>query len=252
MTAPTHTPGSTGREERVLPRLVTFTGVDEHTSLLALQVLSADYPVEWGVLFSPDRQGAGRYPPLDFVRSLLARQAASAAPMRLAAHLCGDYAQQFVETGSCGDLKDILPAFRRIQVNTTRRRLDTANLRCFGASNGSSVILQCRESFPDDDSVTWLFDASGGRGIRPRAWPAAAAGPSRLVGYAGGLGPDTVVDAVAQISSSASCFYIDMETHIRDAGDRFCIDRCRSVLHLLYGDAAGLASSLEQAAATGD
>lgn len=220
---------------KTLPQLVTFTGVDENTSLLALQVLSADYPVEWGVLFSPDRQGDGRYPPLDFVRSLLERQKAASSPMCLAAHLCGEYAEQFLDSGTCSGLKDILPAFGRIQVNTTRKLLDTAKLQSFAAANGSTAILQCRDNFPPDDNVTWLFDASGGRGIQPRAWPAPGAAGSRLVGYAGGLGPENVVAAVDEISNSAARYYIDMETRIRNEDDRFCIERCRSVLHQLYG-----------------
>jgi hypothetical protein len=150
------------------PKFVTFTGVDEHTSTLGLQLLSEAYPVEWGVLFSPDRQGKGRYPPLHAVRNI-----ASLPRLRLAAHLCGRYADEFIETGGVADLADLMLAFPRIQVNTARKDVDHARLAAFGREYHAQVILQCRGEFPSSREVTWLFDASGGRAIMPASWPIA-------------------------------------------------------------------------------
>jgi hypothetical protein len=213
----------------VYPLHVTFTGADEHTSELGMQVLASDYPIEWGILFSPKRQGAGRYPPLAFVKNLLALRR-----LRFAAHLCGDYAEEWLDTGGVKALGDVLPYFPRIQINTARPDIDTAKLAAWATEQGRRIILQCRSCFPADGKVTWLFDASGGRGISPAAWPAP---PSRetVVGYAGGLNPSNVAAALAQIAEQARLFYLDMESGVRDEHDRFSLDRCREVLHAVYG-----------------
>ena len=70
----------------------------------------------------------------------------------------------------------------------------------FAVRFGARAILQCRgfERFPDDAHVDWLFDRSGGRGLLPDRWPVPE--PSaKFVGYSGGLGPATVVVALASI-----------------------------------------------------
>ena len=53
------------------PLFVTLTGAD----IARMAELSARYPVEWGVLFAPERQGAGRFPSLDFVAKLIELEA---------------------------------------------------------------------------------------------------------------------------------------------------------------------------------
>ncbi|WP_454909583.1 hypothetical protein [Variovorax gossypii] len=44
------------------PQFTTFTGADDDTCIDEMQALSRDYPVEFGILFSPTRQGSGKYP----------------------------------------------------------------------------------------------------------------------------------------------------------------------------------------------
>ena len=74
----------------IKPDFITFTGVDGKTDPLALVELSDDYPLEWGVLFSPKRQGAEpRYPRLETVGWMV-----SELPVRWSAHLCGGDARQ--------------------------------------------------------------------------------------------------------------------------------------------------------------
>lgn len=56
------------------PEFITFTGVDINSNLDRMVMLSSRYPIEWGVLFSPDRQGKPahrRYPPHSFVELIL-------------------------------------------------------------------------------------------------------------------------------------------------------------------------------------
>jgi hypothetical protein len=49
---------------------VTFTGLDAATRPDDLRALSRDFPIEWGILFHPTREGSGRYPALGQIRSI--------------------------------------------------------------------------------------------------------------------------------------------------------------------------------------
>ena len=66
----------------------------------------------------------------------------------------------------------------------------------------------------------------------PEAWPA----PSNEIasGWAGGLGPDNVLEEAKKIAAKSHAAYphwIDMETKLRSSGDDyFCLGKCRSVL----------------------
>jgi phosphoribosylanthranilate isomerase len=81
-------------------------------------------------------------------------------------------------------------------------------------------------TFPDDDTVDWLFDRSGG------LWPPHPGG-DRLVGYAGGIGPDNVADVLEQIGATGP-YWIDMESGVR-TDDRFDLGKCRRVCEAVYG-----------------
>ena len=74
-----------------LPLFVTLTGADDATDIARMADLSARYPVEWGLLFAPVHQGAGRFPSFDFVAKLIERGA-----IRFSAHLCGGHAREVV------------------------------------------------------------------------------------------------------------------------------------------------------------
>jgi hypothetical protein len=63
-----------------------------------------------------------------------------------------------------------------------------------------------------------LYDLSGGKGILPSQWPQQVA--CVYTGYAGGLGPDNVVDQIEKIRSVANGdIWIDMETRVRSDDD---------------------------------
>jgi phosphoribosylanthranilate isomerase len=77
-----------------------------------------------------------------------------------------------------------------------------------------------------------LFDTSGGAGVLPNRWP--GAWPGRYCGYAGGLGPDNVVEQLTRIRIAANegeRFWIDMERRVRsDDDEQFDLDKVRTVL----------------------
>jgi hypothetical protein len=211
------------------PDFVTFTGADDSTSYEDMLALSYDHPVEFAILFSKSREGAARYPTKSWIDGL------AGMDLSLAAHICGEWAAQVVENG-VSDVDDRLGLFDRIQVNTAsafdldlicawKERLHKMHGREF------RIILQTRNTFPEDPRVEWLFDASGGRGIEPTSWPAPPENEDVRFGYAGGMGPDNVEDIITAINSDEP-YWIDMETRIRNAEDLFDIDMCRKVCEL--------------------
>lgn len=216
------------------PNFITFTGADDHTDIAEMLALSSQYPIEWGILFSPKQQGQGRYPSIDFVRKLCRTSSA----MRLSAHLCGGYSRAVLETGVCGLEEPFSAHFTRVQINTTASPIDLEVVAAWAADISLRPILQCRGAFPDVDAIGWLFDASGGRGIAPAAWPEPGVSGA-MRGYAGGLNPQNVTEAVATIGSMCANYWIDMETGVRDEQDRFDLEKCRAVCEAVYGRQEG-------------
>lgn len=238
------------------PAFVTFTGVDRYTDVDKMLELQFRYPIEWGVLFSPDRQGKPdqmRYPDTSTLAKLWA-----APRLNLSAHLCGRFAQNvfFGEVFDKQiDLKHFLSVCGRVQINTAAPlgEAELLTLRDFGVWHRLKVIVQCRKEFPRGMSpyinqVTWLFDASGGRGIEPKAWPQDLPNPARILrGYAGGLNPDNVAKHAATIGAHDTHFYLDMETGVRSTltnttspgeSSFFDLKKVEAVCRAVYGDAA--------------
>jgi hypothetical protein len=211
------------------PRFVTFTGVDEHTPIEGMAALSKRYPIEWGVLFSPSRQGSGRYPPLNFVGRLIH----SGHLMRLSAHLCGGHSRDVIQRGASDVDGFVADGFERAQINSADTSIDAHRVLAWADQVEVMPILQCRgDGFPVATNVRWLFDESGGRGIAPTRWPQGHA--TATCGYAGGITPENVKDAVAAMP--AVDFWIDMESGVRDEADRFSLERCLAVCEALYGE----------------
>jgi hypothetical protein len=81
-----------------------------------------------------------------------------------------------------------------------------------------------------------LFDSSDGRGISPEKWPTPE-GWSKEYGYAGGIGPDNVWQALYEIQKAIAQyvrdgyvpFWIDMETKVR-SDDKFSLVKVNYVL----------------------
>lgn len=214
------------------PQHITFTGIDTATKADELVALSREFPIEWGILLHPAREGTGRYPPLAHIQSVLA------VDLKFSAHLCGGYAREIVRGGSLpGAVVALLDRFSRIQINTAERGVVPEAIARFAARFGARAILQCRgfERFPDDTQVDWLFDRSGGRGLLAERWP--VPGPSAtFVGYSGGLGPDTVATALATIEPQHPKhipLWIDMEGAIR-TDDVFDLGKCRRVCEIVH------------------
>ncbi|WP_050400449.1 hypothetical protein [Bradyrhizobium embrapense] len=211
------------------PEFITFTGIDNWTELHDIHVLSIKYPVEFGVLFSPKRQGTDpRYPDGDALSRFMW------SGLRLSAHLCGDYSRRIMAGESIVDTIPVdLGYLNRVQVNHAEP--DPAKIIEFRNGWGSMrAIAQTRaDAFPADTSVDWLFDRSGGTGVAPTAWPMHPGG-DRLVGYAGGISPDNIRGVMSVLEQMPGRYWIDMESGVR-TDDRFDIAKCRAVCEAVFG-----------------
>ncbi|MCW2195117.1 hypothetical protein AB7M45_007888 [Bradyrhizobium elkanii] len=210
------------------PEFISFTGADEWTSVEEMHKLSGKYPIYWGLLFSPKRQGTDpRYPTGDALSRLMWSN------LRLSAHLCGDYSRRIMAGESIVDTIPVdLGYFTTIQVNHT----EPVPAKIIQFRNGwgnMRAIAQTRaDTFPTDTSVDWLFDRSGGASIAPTAWPAHPGG-DQLVGYAGGISPDNVREVMSVLEQMKGRYWIDMESGVR-TDDRFDLEKCRAVCEAVF------------------
>lgn len=220
---------------------ITLTGVDERTNLVALEALSERYPlVEWGILYSPKRQGqGGRYPSVALIERILATHAPAS---RLALHICGSGVQNLLDAAPCeiGLVRAVEARGGRVQLNFNQTA-DGLNLDAMAALLDRFQTVPFITQHNHGNSAVWtrlsahtnhrvLFDASGGRGVEPESWPVPI--PNVLCGYAGGLGPDNLHEALPAISAAAQSlpFWIDMEGKLRTEEDVFDLTLAESAL----------------------
>lgn len=215
------------------PSFITFTGADNWTSIESMIQLSAQYPIEWGILFSPKRQGSdNRYPCITQIKEILSTD------LNLSAHICGAYSDAIMNNLPVNSLVEPFEyfyKFRRVQINHKNPEVDKIIklLDIINSGPHSSMpkcIAQTQAStFPEEYKVQWLFDASGGNGISPLSWPTY---PNKVVGYAGGLNPSNVVSAITAINATGP-YWIDMESGVR-TDNKFDINLCRQVCEAVY------------------
>lgn len=226
---------------------VTITGADDATDIHQLVNLSAEFPfVEWGILVSKSEEGNVRFPS----RAWMDRfgEVARARRLKVAMHLCGRWMRELLE----GELDwDALPSVARFaqsfqfNINGTAlpqspagffSKLETVKaLRTFIFQISPASEPLARLASAKDFNVTGLFDNSGGRGKLPDgAWPSPLDVPFPM-GFAGGLGPDNVLEQLDRINAACGdkpyATWIDMEGRIRtDDGTRLDLTRVRGVL----------------------
>jgi len=246
-------------------RTVTFTGADDGVNPSDLLSLSQQYPfVEWGILVSWKRYGTPRYPSPQWI-DRLASARHKVGTGTFAAHLCGDamrdavrvltnphpahVAEWMLPLGIAPHQYDALFGRTQFNFDVGREGLSPSDLstlmRSWRASRTGCLISQHNEqnakvwsSLQAGDVATsasgprhhLLMDASGGRGLTPQTWPRPIEGV--YCGYAGGIGPDTILDDLDRIARAVGdgIIWIDMEGRLRDEQDRFDLSRVETVL----------------------
>ena len=216
----------------LLPQMITFTGLDERTDLEEVARLADEFDcVEFGVLFSPRKQGRHpRYPGLNVQRQIIDLP----ARVSLAAHLCGAYAR---DVESWPLLGEVMPRLDAVQVNNLSPDLD-ALFRVRQRGDVPFILPTRAACFPADQRFSWLHDCSGGRGEVTAEFPQHPTGESHdalIVGFAGGINPDNVLEVIAQINSKqVGPYWLDMESGVR-TDDWLDLSKVRKVLEAVYG-----------------
>lgn len=227
-------------------KYVTLTGADDQTSMVDLISLSTEFPfVEWAMLHSNTRMGSVRYPQFE---TTVLRLESLPSDVKVAVHLCGASAFEAIQGGPVANtlIRMVTARNGRIQLNISGAAYDTM---------GDSTEVEFRklhERWPetkfilqhsartaklipaleDIDNITFLHDWSGGRGLRVCSW---GPPPTRKpYGYAGGIGPDTIKEDLASISTvtDREDLWVDMETKLRTDTPESAFDmlKCRRVL----------------------
>lgn len=192
---------------------ITLTGADERTSIESL-VMLADMGAEIGLLFSLSPEGRNRFPSLSWILEV-----ADTLKDRVALHVCGSGARKLLFSGH---LCEVTGWVGRVQVNG---RVSVGELECLlGALPGKTIITQHNAGNESLLGVVGehvvLVDGSGGRGLLPEEW--CAPSTEKAVGFAGGLGPQTLWEELPKILLVArEGWWVDMEGKLRDADDWF-------------------------------
>ena len=214
--------------------LLTLTGIDERMPRKgALRMGAAAARVELAVLAGSATGTLPRFPNLNWIREW-AREARENG-VRTAIHLCGRLARGAGDADTEGVIELCRP-FGRVQVNLPAgdraRRSDA--IRRFADKVGRPVIVQHDGPWNESPLATTtgielLFDTSGGRGIgRMEQWPAPPA--DRRVGYAGGIGAETIDEALDFAAAHADArLWLDMESGVR-TDDWFDIEKAEKVI----------------------
>lgn len=225
---------------------VTITGADDSVDPADLVALSREFPfVEWGILF-----GTGDHRPR-FPSDSWSKEFVEAIPpgqVRVAAHLCGRWIRDIVDYGRASwwtAYHWFTGAAERVQLNFHGARQHPSVVfdrvcRIQDAEPNFDLIFQCDgvndalvRKLADQSVGSPLFDRSGGAGLLPEEWP-----PSwrhNYCGYAGGLGPDNVLQELERIRQVVAApdepIWIDMERRVRSDDDlKLDITKVRSVL----------------------
>lgn len=252
-------------------KYVTLTGADNNTDIDGLMSLSKKYPyVEWGILFSQSKSGVPRYPDDEWVDQLgeaaIKAICEDGATVNLSAHLCGKWVSDAFKGRITFLNREMMDeTFDRIQLNCYKEKLkqayendlfweaiDLAEKPVLLGGNYTSDIREMVDgTFLLHRGIYPLFDASGGHGKLPQKWPAPFKAESQeygkpgadiFCGYAGGLGPENVVEEIKLIEEQLgdegisadgmtvdSTIWIDMETKLRSE-DLFDLQKCEAVL----------------------
>jgi phosphoribosylanthranilate isomerase len=220
---------------------ITFTGVDENTNPLKWVTLTREYPfIEWGFLFSKDKQGNHpRYPSESSIESFKSFIQSSKVEHNLSAHICGTYTRQLINGEAAILDNKLLKGFKRVQINfSTYLPLQDPSkfVKRLAKFNRYEFILQVKDlndpiiKICQDEKVRCapLLDLSGGTGKVLTDFPAPN---GNWVGYAGGLNPDNVARAIRKIEKLEGLerYWIDMESGVR-TDDWLDLDKCEKVI----------------------
>lgn len=222
-----------------MKKIVTFTGVDNKTSLTSLQILANRYSsIEFGILVSKSNTNldkVNRFPSFETIDKVLNADLSS-----VSCHICGELARHYVHTGDFSEIRDFLgqervDKFSRFQLNI--RGYD--NYKLFVIDEDIHIIIQVSDpkSYQyfyqmqelNPDKVEALIDYSGGHG-KLGCFNYVSDG-DEIFGYAGGININNVAYILGYIEGKMEYnvnYWIDMESSVR-TDDWFDTSKVREI-----------------------
>lgn len=220
-----------------MEKLVTFTGVDDKTSLDVLKLLDSE-GLEWGILVSANNTNVGtanRFPSFETIDRVL-----DLGLNNVSCHICGNLARYYVKTGDFSQIRAFLTQervekFSRFQLNI--RGYD--GYKPFVIEEDIHIIIQVSDpkSYQyfyqmqelNPNKVEALIDYSGGKG-KLGCFNYVSDG-DEIFGYAGGISASNVAYILGYIEGRMEYdikYWIDMESSVR-TDDWFDLDKVMEV-----------------------
>lgn len=232
----------------MIPKHITFTGIDAKTDIDALQAIQKRWPIsEFGVLASYHWwENGARYLNPQIINTLRGRG------LNLSLHLCGQAAID-AANGSWDQIDKLvwgnLDIFNRVQLNISNKVEMLERDYChIPMILGQELIIQQKNvshtevfdattlhwrkpPFPYRGVISMLLDASGGTG---KNTPIKILQTEEKIGYAGGFNPRNVSEKLSYLCNNIKSgkFWIDMETGVRTK-DVFSLNKVTKVLEVV-------------------
>ena len=201
------------------------------------------------------QQGEPRYASRDWVTKLVG--VASGKNMNLAAHLCGQHANELLD-GDDAFVKVLLDwGFQRSQINATA--INGVDMS-FNPSKAANNLISIAQKYPAMEfiiqqneetrplwqeiidqgafpaNISMLLDESKGTGTQMNEKSLPPPPSDYNVGYAGGIGPSNIQHVLKTVLNLANgkAVWIDMESSLRSINDYgvdiFDLDKCNSCI----------------------
>lgn len=222
-----------------MKKIITFTGVDNKTSLTSLQILANRYNnIEFGILVSKnntDLDKVSRFPNFETIDKILNADLPS-----VSCHICGGLVRNYVHTGDFSEIRDFLgqervDKFSRFQLNI--KGYD--GFKPFYIKEDIKIIIQVSDAKSyqyfyqmqelNPNKVEALIDYSGGNG-KLGCFNYVSDG-DEIFGYAGGININNVTYILGYIEGKMEYdvnYWIDVESSVR-TDDWFDTSKVREI-----------------------
>lgn len=219
---------------------VTITGADNKTATTDLIQLTKEFPfVEWGILFSKNREGEQRYPSRQKIMEF------ASYDLPLSAHFCGWHSRQVMENFNFTLLKELPKAFLRIQINYNFHKSGDWQVKpvidwamnnpdraiIFQSNQSNGAALELIRANMRSENIHFLYDSSGGRGTEVKEILPTY---ENYTGYSGGISPQNIEYVCRKIDKHKlkDKVWIDMESGVR-TDNELDIDKVKDVLAIV-------------------
>lgn len=221
---------------------ITFTGIDEKTSLLAIDEISRqeNNNIEWGVLYSTSEKFkdgfANRYPSVKwFDKNIYTiKRIKEETKCSFALHVCGKAVKDLLNNEDLF-LEKIIPYFNRVQLNFVYKKNQLELLDRLMKKFPTIVFITQYNSANKDlhndiknKNHEVLHDFSGGNGIETKKWDFPQS--DKVWGYAGGISANNIKGLITFFDAIVDKqYWLDMENSVR-TNDFLDIEKVKEVI----------------------